>query len=364
MNTLRQKEELFLPNKMDLLKDPKRGLWGYNTLKRMYPNEKDKAKELFNDEELQLYQPAITKFPRRKTLARTLDLNHQVDLLDISPFSKENSDYKFILTSVDVLSRFAQAQPLKNKTADEIIRGLELMFEERKPARLSFDRGKEFINKKATEFLKDWHVYSFPLNPPMKASMVERFHRTLWQLINRYMVTHSTYSFVPVLQQLIDNYNSKIHSTIKMAPKDVTRENQEKVYQTVLHNTKNTSVFEPIKRPKFKYGDYVRIQKNRGVFDKESKGYWNREIFKISRVLLTNPITYHITDLLDEEISGSFYESDLQKTTKPESFKVDKILQTKWVGVGRNRKKRVLIQWLGYPEKFNSWEDADSYTET
>jgi len=346
-----------------LLTDPTHGLWGYSTLKKMYPTLKPDIDKLYANEDMQMTQPAVTKFIRRKTVARTLDLNHQIDLLDISKFAADNNNYHFLLTSIDVLSRYAQAIPLLNKSAKEVARGLETLFEERKPSRISFDRGKEFLNKTVSALLHDWHIFPLALNPPMKASMVERFHRTLWQLINRYQLTHDTDRFIDVLPQLLDNYNSKVHSVIKMAPQDVTEENAEEAYQNSLNNTKNSAHIPRSEMQgvitKYHVGDYVRVQTSRSAFAKESVSKWSREVFIVSRVLPTWPTTYTIEDRLGEAILGSFYDKDLQATTLPESFKVEKILATKYLGTGRNRKKMVLVKWQGYQDKFDSWVNAE-----
>ena len=61
-------------------------------------------------------------------------------------------------------------------------------------------------------------------------------------------------------------------------------------------------------------GDHVRITKKKKTFDKGYTQRWTEEIFKISKIQLTIPVTYKITDYNAEEIQGSFYEQELQKT--------------------------------------------------
>ena len=72
------------------------------------------------------------------------------------------------------------------------------------------------------------------------------------------------------------------------------------------------------------------------------------EIFVIREIQYTNPITYLLNDLDGEEIKGSFYEQELQKTDQ-EIFRIEKIIRKD------NKKKMALVKWRGYPEKFNSW---------
>ena len=69
------------------------------------------------------------------------------------------------------------------------------------------------------------------------------------------------------------------------------------------------------KKPKYKEGDRVRIYKYKNKFEKGYKGYWTKEIFKISKVLThKNPIKYEIIDLDNEPVLGRFYETELQRS--------------------------------------------------
>ena len=82
------------------------------------------------------------------------------------------------------------------------------------------------------------------------------------------------------------------------------------------------------------------------------KGYtqrWMEEVFKISTIQLTIPGTYKITDYNGEEIQGSVYEQELQKTYQG-TFQIEKVLK------GQGDKS--LVKWMGYPKSFNSWIDT------
>ena len=82
------------------------------------------------------------------------------------------------------------------------------------------------------------------------------------------------------------------------------------------------------KNPKFKVGDFVRISKYKNIF---AKGYfpnWQEEVFIIKKVKNTVPWNYVINDLNNEEIIGSFYEKEFQKTNEKE-FRIEKVLKRK-----------------------------------
>ncbi len=94
-------------------------------------------------------------------------------------FSKENDGYNYLLTVIDCFSKYALAIPIRNKTAEEIIKSFDYIFKERKPLKLQTDKGKEFINKKFQSFSKEHNVEWFSTDSELKASIVERFNRTL-----------------------------------------------------------------------------------------------------------------------------------------------------------------------------------------
>ena len=110
--------------------------------------------------------------------------------------------------------------------------------------------------------------------------------------------------------------------------------------------------YVPAKRqkPKFKFGDKVRITRKKGIFEKGYTSRWTEEVFTVSQVRYTDPITYKIVDYNNEEIQSTFYEQELQKTTQ-EMFRIEKVLKRKG--------NKSLVKWLGYPDSFNSWVNND-----
>ena len=68
------------------------------------------------------------------------------------------------------------------------------------------------------------------------------------------------------------------------------------------------------KDPKFKVGDHVRISRYKNIFAKGNTPNWSEEVFISSKIKNTVSWTYVINDLNGEEIIGTFYEKELQKT--------------------------------------------------
>jgi hypothetical protein len=123
--------------------------------------------------------------------------------------------------------------------------------------------------------------------------------------------------------------------------------NETQVYKNLYSKVDKTKSVS-----KFKVGDKVRISKYKSVFDKGYLPNWTTELFTVSKVLNTDPITYKIKDYNDEEIEGSFYEQELVIFDKQnEDYEVEKILKTRT----RNGKKEYLIKWRSYDSTFNSW---------
>ena len=102
------------------------------------------------------------------------------------------------------------------------------------------------------------------------------------------------------------------------------------------------------KNPKFKVGDHVRISKYKNIFAKRYTPNWSEEIFVVSGIKNTAPWTYVINDLNDGEITGSFYEKELQ-TTSQEEFRIEKVLKRKG--------DKLYVKWKYYDNRFNSWID-------
>ena len=101
----------------------------------------------------------------------------------------------------------------------------------------------------------------------------------------------------------------------------------------------------------FKIGDRVRIVKKKGTFEKGFTPNWTEEIFTITTVKTTLPVTYTLVDTKGESIQGSFYAEELQKT-KQEIYRIEKVLRK------RKRKdgvQEVYVKWKGYDSSFNSW---------
>ena len=135
-----------------------------------------------------------------------------------------------------------------------------------------------------------------------KSVVAERFIRTLKNKLYKHMTATGKNVYYDVLHDVVNKYNNTKHSTFKMKPIDV--KNNKRVYIDE-HNVKDT---------KFKVGDRVRISRYKNLFAKGYAPIWSSEIFIVDKINDTVPYTYNLKDLNGEEIIGSFYDKELQKT--------------------------------------------------
>lgn len=293
----------------------------------------------------EVHKPARKPTKFRKVMTYSINDIWSADIVDMQALEKQNDGYKYILTVIDIFSRYAWAIPLKTKTAKETAKAFESIIKETKelPNALWVDQGKEFLNKDVKNVLKNVKIYS--TFGEAKAAYVERLNRTLKGIMYKQFTVQQNRRWIDMLKDIVEKYNSKTHRSIGLKPVDVYYKKQN--ISLEIEATKRT-------KPKFKVGDRVRISyKRRQVFDKSYFPQWTWEIFIIDKVIQSNPWTYKIKDFNGEVIEGSFYESELQKTKqKKDTYLVESILKTKKV----KGKKYVLVKWLGYPESASTWE--------
>lgn len=165
-----------------------------------------------------LHKPARKNFTRGRVMVSGIDAQWQADLIDMSTLKSENDQYRFILSCIDIFSKYAWVVALKKKDGLSIVNAFADIFKERKPKKLQTDQGTEFINKRFQEFLKAEEVYFFTTHSETKACVIERFNRTLKTKMWKYLTSKNTYRYIDVLDKLVYSYNHSYHRSIKMEP--------------------------------------------------------------------------------------------------------------------------------------------------
>ena len=296
----------------------------------------------------ELHKPITRNFRERRVISYGVDKIWAGDLVEMQKYSKWNKGIKYLLMVIDVFSKYSWIVALKDKKTESVSLAFDHIFKKskRKPEKLWTDKGSEFISKHFKDFLKKNNIKLYHTENEEKSSVVERWNKTMKNKMWRMFSANNYTVYWDKLDKLVDDYNNTYYSSIEMTPTEASKkENENKVFANLYGDL----IYLKPKNPKFSIGDKVRLSKyKRPVFDKGYTPNWTEEVFVVDKVMLTKPVTYRIVDLLGEKVEGSFYEKELQKA-KQQTFRIEKVVRRD------NKKKKALVKWKGYSDKFNSW---------
>ena len=330
-------------------------------------------KWLQDQEPYSLTRSARRKYERSRVVVEGIDSQWDMDLIDMVDMAEQNDGYKYILVAIDIFSRFSHCQAIRTKKGRDVVSALRVILSgSRKPQTVRSDKGQEFRSKVVNKYLEQMGIHHFyAQNTETKANYAERFIKTLKHKIFRYILKKRNQRYVDVLQELVTSYNNTFHSSLNAPPSSITKHNEaESRLQQYLIRTKTTkskSNKQLNKKATIKYklkiGQTVRMSHVRNIFDREYSQKWTGEIFKITARFKRDDLpVYKVEDWDGEPIEGTFYQQELQSITVDENteYHVDKILQRRT----RNKQKQVLVRWLHWPKKYDSWipeDDVKSY---
>lgn len=296
---------------------------------------------------LELHRSVRRNFPRRKTFISGLNDTFQADLVEMIPYKNVNKNFKYILTVIDIFSKFAWAIPIKSKTGQDVTDGMKKVFASgRIPKNIHTDQGKEFYNTTFHELMEKYAINHYSTYSTKKAAIVERFNRTLKNKMWKKFSLQGSYRWLTLLPRLVKEYNNTKHRTIQMKPIDVNANVENKLLKERFKYAMSLK-----NHTKFNVNDFVRISKYKSNFAKGYTPNWTTEIFQVCKIQLTDPITYKIKDLEGNIIAGGFYEYELLKVKYPKIYLVEKIIKKKG--------NEIFVKWLGFDEKYNSWIDKN-----
>ena len=237
----------------------------------------------------ELHKPVRRRFDKRSVFTKQVDDIWAADLVDMSPFFRSKKGYKYLLTVIDVYSKYGWIVPLKTKTGKEVAQSFRKSFRNGHPSRLWTDKGTEFYNRQLKGVQEANDVMLYSTENEEKSSVVERWNRTMKNMW-KYFTEISTQKYIDVLPSMVNKYNSTYHRSIKLTPSDAR--NYQHVYNALYGNVRKST------SPKFHVGDKVRITRKKVTFEKGFTPNWTEELFTISSVKATNPTTYTIKDQL------------------------------------------------------------------
>ena len=298
----------------------------------------------------ELHKSKRKNYTRRKIIVNHIDEIFAADLVEMQKFAKLNKGYRYLITCIDIFSKYSWVIPLKDKKGINVKNALQKIFKQRKSKFLWTDKGTEFYNKQVQDLLNENNIKLYSTNnSEIKSAVIERFNRTFKNMMYKKFTENNNTIFYNILDELVNNYNNKYHSTIKMTPIEGSKKINEK-------KIKNIYNFDKTKKPgKFKIGDRVRISLEKDIFEKSYETNWTEEIFVIYDIKYGNVPYYYLKDLNNEKLQGTFYEQELQKSKQNDLYTIEKILKT--------NKDKIFVKWRGYDNSFNSCINKSTVTK-
>lgn len=278
------------------------------------------------DKAAELHKKIKKNFERWSYSQQPVDYLWEADLAD---FSRNTSNgYKYVLTVIDVGSRYAWARPVANKQAESIAVEFDsiLIESKRAPEVLETDDGGEFKGefKKLLERkgIKQRVLYNLP-----KAAFAESFNKTLHGIIARKCTANNTKKWDVFVADAVHEYNNKVHSALDMTPTE-HYESPPKIVPTKPLKDPASA----LKKAKFKIGDIVLLTKKETAFKKGYEAGWLDEFFIVSEVLMNHEgiPRYKCIDLDGEDIKGAVYNEMMQRSrVNLDSSEIEKIGDTR-----------------------------------
>ena len=236
------------------------------------------------------------KAPRRRVITGLRDTLYDVDLLQLNQdrFKKANDSTSFLLICLDVFSRFARVAPLKSKNANDVLEGFKKILPKTNTDKLSLrcDSGREFNNAVIKNYMKARSINMYFANSSIKGNYAEIFIKGFKRRIFRMFQYQGHYRYVDKLDDLVQSYNSTEHSSISMAPKDVSAHNEQQLwdrqyfppsaykaeFKAAVTRGQRKSRVKPFEH---KIGSTVRVTYLRQPFSRDYDHAYSGEIFKI-----------------------------------------------------------------------------------
>lgn len=293
-----------------------------------------------------VYKPARRNYERNHIIATSPGSVVQIDIMDMTRFKHANR-HSYVLLSYDSYSKFLMGVPLKNRSEAAVDDGLKSLINSAPYSfiRIYWDKEGSFLSNRVQESLGRFGISNYTTASKVKAPGVERSIRTIRNAVQRHFVSSKTLKWEQYVQEFISYYNNRVHSTTRVKPVDVLSD-----LSVIPRNPKQPRI-KKWKIPSV--GSYVRLNRLRGLFDKEASGSFTEEVFKVILVRRKNPIPLiYVEDLLGKAIKGGLYPEEYQSVRWDPEPKVDKIFKRRKL---KNAVNEVYASFKGYPDKYRAW---------
>jgi hypothetical protein len=300
------------------------------------------------------------RFKRRRVLCyEYLDLC-QIDLMFFpEKYNKYNDGISILCVLVDCFSKYAYAIPLVNKSAAVVLDGFkQIMAQLPRPMKnLSFDRGKEWLNKDFKTFLTEKNI-NFYTNENKRIGgsfLIERFIRTAKKLFHKAMEDQTNYRWLDMVESVMKTYNGRKHSSIGMSPEEGVKKQNSLRVKEFLFGAKSRYkpvLAQPVPDSEIRIGSFVRVSVDKKAFQKESADLnFTIERFKVTNIDRTSlPYIFKLEDQAGLPVNMSFYVQELSlagDVLDTDEYKIEYVIKT--------RKNKSFIKWEGFPISQASW---------
>lgn len=292
------------------------------------------------------YRRARKNYPRNPIVANYPGETVQVDIMDMSRQSRGNQN-RYVLLSYDTFSKFLSGIPLANRQELLVKNGLQALVNG-SPfpwSAIYWDKEGSFLSHRVQSWLKQQKIHNYTTKSIVKAPGVERAIRTLRSLLQRRFEASKSLEWETLLPLMIANYNRRKHSVTKLAPKELAIDPV--LIADVPHQQR-----PPRKIALPPIGAFVRLNRLRGIFEKEASGTWTEEVFRVVRHNTSQPIPLvYIEDLTGMAILGGLYPEEYQHVSWSGQKEIDKVIKTR----KRDGKIEYYVSYRGWPRHFNAW---------
>lgn len=303
-----------------------------------------------------LHHPARRNFKRNRVIVTSPHDQIQADLVDMQMFKEQNDGVCFLLTCINSFSKKATVVPLRNKTAKSVRDALDDIFSTERVGCLYTDKGSEFQNKLVAKLCDRLNVAQYiSENPETKASIVERFNRTLKEKMFRWMTHTGTRRYIDGLQDLVKGYNATQHKTIGVAPDEVTDENTPDIFRRMYKADDVNGVMSHQFRDeqKFAIGNSVRTKYSLKPMDKSYYPMFTDRVYTVRRIIKGDRrFLYKLEDHKHKELPRSFYAEELLLISPDTLYRIEKVIKRKG--------NKALVKYLNYDDDANEWIDSSA----